>query len=347
MTISKRLQEQLDKKTKILIEIFKNEFLKTKNKKEFKDGRVVKFLDSSNEDSKFFFFGEDNEEDYEDPEEMREFASVIFKVDVIIVRINYKGIKQGGFFHTTPEIFLKNFDYFKKIIEQIARHEYGHSFLTKTDFEGYPKNVRSFLKKINSDDIFNVPESKIEDLKKAFRESDYGRIDESLKIVDLHLVEKLLKEFHADFSVFNKIDNSPLKESLRLTQYELNKGLKDTAEWRTKFYSSSNFDVKDLSKYFFFIKVFTQKYYIHNNWNMLVDGFDMYQLSNLLKLYHVVNGIIKKIIKKYDTFDKMRECIFELALAFDKFNFEKIFFNNQVVQEDILSLKTIIDKLNE
>lgn len=199
MAISKELKRELDKQVKNLIKVFKKEFLLIKSRTEYNDDRSVHFINSKKGPPTKFFFGEEEEEKDKFPKDMREFVSVIYKSDKIVISINYKEIYQGGFFRTTPKIFLKNLKFYENVVRQIARHEYGHSFLNKSDFDAYPKKVRTFLKEINCDDIFEVSESQMEDLKESFKNSDYGKTDKILETIQLNFVEKILREFHANF----------------------------------------------------------------------------------------------------------------------------------------------------
>jgi len=276
---------------------------------------------------------------------MRKFVSVIYKSDKIVISINYKEIYQGGFFRTTPKIFLKNLKFYENVVKQIARHEYGQNFLNKSDFDTYPKKVRTFLKEIKCDDIFEVSESHMEDLKERFRNSDYGKIDKILETIQLNFVEKILREFHADYSACNRIDSSTPTEVLNLFLFAFQESLRDLPKWEADFYSSDNFGVKELSNYFFFLLILTQIFFVYNSWNMLKEIFKKHNLEKLLRVFHLINGILKKIILISENFDRMRKHLYELAKILDSFQFEKLFFENDLDQEKLALVRNYIQIL--
>ncbi len=345
MVISKELKRELDKQVKNLINVFKKEFLLIKSRAEYNDDRSVYFISSKKGPPTKFFFGEEEEEKDNFPKDMREFVSVIYNSDKIVISINYKEIYQGGFFRTTPKIFLKNLKFYENVVMQIARHEYGHSFLNKSDFDAYPKIVRTFLKEINCDDIFEVPESQMEDLKESFKNSDYGKTDKFLETIQLNFVEKILREFHADYSVCNRIDSSTPTEALNLSLFAFQEGLRDLPKWEADFYSSDNFGVKELSNYFFFLLILTQIFFVYNAWNMLKEIFKKHNLEKLLGVFHLINGILKKIILISENFDGMRKHLYELAKILDSFQFEKLFFENDLDQEKLALIRNYIQIL--
>lgn len=345
MVISKELKSELDKQVKKLINVFKKEFLLIKSREDYDDDRRVDFINLKKAPPAKFFFGEEGEENDNLPKEMREFVSVLYKSDEIIISINYKEIYKGGFFRTSPKLFLKNRNYYENIVKQIARHEYGHSFLNKSEFDSYPKKVRAFLKEVNCDDISAVSEDQQENLKKCFRNSDFGKVDKILETIRLDFVEKILREFHADYSACNRIDSYPPTESLKLDLFAFQEGLRDLPKWQTEFYSSDDFGVKELSNYFFFLLILTQIFFIYNSWNMLKETFEKYKLENLLGVFHLLNGVLKKIVVTSENFDEMRIYLYKLAKILDSFQFEKLFFENDLDQENLALVKNYIQIL--
>lgn len=345
MSFSKELKRELDNRVKKLINVFKKEFNLIKNRPEYNDHRRIDFTNLRETQPPVFSFAEEEEEEGKYPEGMRVFASIDYKVDKIVISINYREIYQGGFFRTTTKIFLKNQKFYEKVVKQIARHEYGHSFLSKTEFDSYPKEVRDFLKEIKCDDIFEVPENKIDELKETFRNSDYGKIDKILENIQLDSVEKMLKEFHADYSANKKIDNTPPLESLKLDVYAFQEGLSDLPKWQENFYHGEDFGVKELSQYFFFLLILTQIFYVYNSWNLLKAVFKEFNLEKLLGIFHILNQILYKIVIKSEKFDGMRKYLYELAKILDSLHFEKLFFENDLDQENLALLKNYIQTL--
>jgi len=318
MTISKELKKKIDKQVKKLINAFKMEFMEVKGRDNFNDDRKVLFLNAEKHNKKPFYFGEGEEEEFQQPESVKEFASVKYKQDKILVFINYAGIYKGYFFHTTAENFLNSYMFYLQVVKQIAQHEYGHSFLTETGFDRYPKEVKSFLQKIGCDDIDEVPHDKKEQLKEIFRKSEYGQVDRRIKTIELMLVEKSLIEYHANYSVKIKIDKSLPIESLKLKIWEFKESLKEKDIWKKKIFQSQNFGIKELSIYFFFLLILTQNFHIFKVWEKLEEIFSAHELSELLRLFHFINTILRTIIRTKRNFDTITLAIYKLAEILDK-----------------------------
>lgn len=198
-----------------------------------------------------------------------------------------------------------------------------------------------FKKKFNYRDLDDVPLSKKGELKEAFKKDKYGEIDNELKIIKLGLVEKSLKEFHAKYSVKKRIDNSIPNELLKRRIWELKQAL---SEGRERFHNSQELGMKELSNIFLDFLIFTQEFYIFNVWNKLEVVFEEQKFNEMLHLFHQLNKILKKIIKKNRNFDGMRLDIFELAKILDKLDFGKIFFENFILEKDLISLNNFIDE---
>ena len=342
MTISEELKIEFNKQVRKLLNIFMKEFIKVKEREEFNDNRKVLFSDGNKNPLKSFYFGNgEKKKESKKSKSIKKMFSAQYKRDKVIIRIYCSEIHENTFFNTKPKIFFDNLDLFKKYFKQIAHHEYGHRFLTKTEFDAYPLNVRTFLKKFNYRDLDDVPLSKKGELKEAFKKDKYGEIDNELKIIKLGLVEKSLKEFHAKYSVKKRIDNSIPNELLKRRIWELKQAL---SEGRERFHNSQDLGMKELSNIFLDFLIFTQEFYIFNVWNKLEVVFEEQKFNEMLRLFHQLNKILKKIIKKNRNFDGMRLDIFELAKILDKLDFGKIFFENFILEKDLISLNNFIDE---
>ena len=340
MTISDELKIKFNKQVRRLIYIFIKEFIKVKEREEFDDNRKVLFLDGTKNPLKPFYFGNgEKKEESKKPKSFKTWFSAQYKQDKVIIRIYCSEIHENTFFHTSPEIFFSNLDFFENLFKQIAHHEYGHSFLTETEFDAYPQNVRNFLIKFNYRDLDDVPPIKNGELNEAFKKDKYGEID------NLGLVEGSLKEFHSNYYVKKKINGSIPDESLRKRRGELKLILSDLSERKEKYYNSQELGMKKFSNQFFKVLTFTQEFYIFNEWNKLEVVFDEHKFNEMLGLFHKLNKIFKKIIEKNWNFDEMRDDIFELAKVLDNFNYEKIFFKNLIVEKDLILLNKFIDEL--
>jgi len=62
-------------------------------------------------------------------------------------------------------------------------------------------------------------------------------------------------------------------------------------------------------------------------------------------VFHLINGILKKIILISENFDGMRKHLYELAKILDSFQFEKLFFENDLDQEKLALIRNYIQIL--
>jgi len=78
---------------------------------------------------------------------------------------------------------------------------------------------------------------------------------------------------------------------------------------------------------------------------MLKETFEKHKLENLLGVFHLLNGILKKIVVISENFDEMRIYLYKLAKILDSFQFEKLFFENDLDQENLALIKKYIQIL--
>lgn len=331
-----------------LVDIFKNEFTKTVRKPEFEDSRNIEFFDWSRWRKRPFWFGEENIYSKKKKIKLNNASfGCEWDINVIKVYINYKGIYHGNLIKYRNYELKSNFSFYENYIKQIAHHEYGHTFITKTEFGLHPKEVRNYLKEIRVTDISKVPKHEKNKLKIKFEESKYGIIAESLKRFNLNDIIDSFLEFHADYTVFKKINKVIPIENLKRRKLEMSMLLKDFEKLRLNKESFSKTDNDEFSAIFFKILIYTQKIFIFNEWNQLINFFNQYNLNKFLDILHLISGFYEKIIKINSNFDSMSYDLFELAKILDKIDYEEIIFRNIINKNNIRELAEFTNNLKE
>ncbi len=110
-----------------------------------------------------------------------------------------------------PEDFI----FLKSILEYTARHEYSHTFLTKNIYNQKPKGEREILHRVGWRKFKDVPEVMKKEVFEEIKETSFYVCLQELVNVDLGVLLREFKEFHANYTVLKKIDENLPKEVLR------------------------------------------------------------------------------------------------------------------------------------
>jgi len=213
----------------------------------------------------------------------------------------------------------------KKYVEEIANHEYGHTMTLENIFLLFPKDTRHILTNMNLDDITK------DDLVRCYAESNCYYLEYiSLRNIDLNFFEHIFLDFWANLKVRDEIDEYP-EECLN----ERLNGFYDL----TPLVINPNTSLKLL--------LYTQLFFIHDKWDLLVEIIRESELDLLLQLYNIINGIFNKIIELNDDFDSMEEDLVDLARKLETLNYREIIFNNQLTNQDRRKLEAFVGRLRE
>lgn len=225
------------------------------------------------EEKRELFFPEDDENGV--------FPHFLFKENAIVqenwtdgvieIRFNEEFIKENTLTNSEWSVeFLENY------IREIANHEYGHTITMESIFYLYPKDTRHILMSKNPNEITK------KDLERCYAESKC--FYPNLTKIDLNFFEHIFLDYWANLKVRYEIDGNPpealLKEHL------------DGSEAILPF-SIKNYP----SRYLLELLLYSQLFFIHDKWDMLVEIFNESELDQLLLLYKTINFFFIKLLK--------------------------------------------------
>lgn len=181
-----------------------------------------------------------------------------------------------------------------------------------------------------------------------------------MRLIKIDIIIKLdneYKEFHANYMVFKKIDNSVSIEALQWRFMQLAPLIENLKNRKKEiiFNISSNPNLGLLKKNEYFtlyhyIILYTQDIFIFGEWDRLIDLFKEHNMIMFLYFLHLINEIFKEVADNNNDLDSMREDIINLGFIMDKIDYEKLIFENQFQEKDKLLLKefrsSLKDKIN-
>ncbi len=291
------------------------DFIKRTFKDDFND--IYKRFEEKRE----LFFPEDNEKGV--------FPHFLFKENAIVqenwtdevieIRFNDEFIKENTLTNSEWSVeFLEDY------IREIANHEYGHTITMKSIFYLYSKDTRHILMDKNPNEITK------KDLERCYAESKC--FYPNLMKIDLNIFEHIFLDYWANLKVRYEIDGNPPETLLK---YRLD-GFKAILPFSIKNYPS---------RYFLELLLYSQLFFIHDKWNMLVEIFNESKLDQLLLFFKIINSFFDKIIEINEDFDSMEELLFELVIILEKLNYEDIILKNRLNNQDKRALQTFISKI--
>lgn len=230
-----------------------------------------------------------------------------------------------------PEDFL----FLKSIIEYIARHEYGHTFLTENIYNLKPKGEREILHRVGYRNFKDVPEDTQKKIFEEIKETVFFKCLQELANVDLGVLLGEFKEFHANYSVLEKIVDKVPKEVLRWNYNHLADIIKNLHSNKEKIIENiknrENYKVFKKNEFFYLlfdILTITFEIYVFNEWDQLIPLFQGQNMINFLYFMQMINEIFKNITDNNEDFDSMVESICDLGHLLELVNSEQLIFNN-------------------
>ena len=274
------------------------------------------------EDERELFFPEDNEVGIF-PHFFFEENAVVqenWTSEVIEIRFNDEFLKELTNTHSDW-----NIDFLKDYIKEVANHEYGHTLTMESIFYLYPKDTRHILLNKNPSEITK------KDLKRTYAESKC--FYPNVKKVDLNFFEKIVfLDYWANLKVRYEIDSNP-PEALLKERLDGSKAILP--------FSIINYP----SKYLLELLLYSQLFFIHDKWELLVGIYDESNLDQLLFLYKTINSIFDKIIEISEDFDSMEELLFDLLEILERLNYKDIILKNRLNNQDKQSLRSFISRI--
>ena len=207
--------------------------------------------------------------------------------DVIEIRFNEKMINSYIIDNTEWDI-----EFIERYIQELANHEYVHTITLESVFYLYPKDTRHIL-------LNKIPNEIIEeDLNRCYAESKcfYPNVNK----INLNFFEVVVfLDYWANLKVRYEIDHHTPETLLR--------DRLDGTRVIIPFHIKNN-----PKKYFLELLLYSQLFFIHDKWDMLVEIYHESELDHLLLLYKTINSFFDKIIEINEDFDSMEELLFDL-----------------------------------
>lgn len=214
-------------------------------------------------------------------------------------------------------------EFYTNLYEQIAHHEYGHTYLicsSSTMF--YPNEALEYLEKKGYKNIKKIPEEEIATFKNISQNSRQHRINQTLDNVNFMDIANGVSECHANHTMRYLLKVDLPIEFLKHTKIDLLDGLHDY----------STFDLNDLKKDYINRRINdwvikANDLFIYDKLDTLRSTCEKYGFMPLLEFSHKINSRYLEIIQQNSELKDMKESILALAVDTNKLNFIELFFN--------------------
>jgi len=216
----------------------------------------------------------------------------------------------------------KHFKFFKNLYEQMAYHEYGHTYLTtSTSSMFYPTEGLDFLKSNNIKNIYDIPDGDIAEFQRIVKNSKQSRINKNLKNVNFIDIAIGVSECHANYSMRNILKVKEPIEFLKFSKVDLLDGL----------YDYSKFNMDTLSKDYINQRINNwvikaNNLFIFDKWDTMKQACEKYNFMPLFDFVYELNQKYLGIVKNTNDIDEMKNEILSLAVESNKLDFMELFF---------------------
>ena len=217
----------------------------------------------------------------------------------------------------------KHFKFFKNLYEQMAYHEYGHTYLTtSTSSMFYPTEGLTFLKNNNLKNINDIPDDDIAEFQRIVKNSKQSQINKSLKNVNFIDIAIGISECHANYSMRNILKVKEPTEFLNFSKVDLLDGLHDY----------NKFDMDTISKDYINQRINNwvikaNDLFIFDKWETMKQTCEKYNFIPLYDFAYDLNQKYLEIVKKNNDIDEMKNEILSLAVETNKLDFMELFFS--------------------
>lgn len=248
--------------------------------------------------------------------------------------------------------FPENYIQLDSIIKYIARHEYGHTFITKSIYDLKSKGEREILSLIGVNNLKDIPKENVVETLDKVKNTPFFKCVEDLQNIDLVVLLKEFREFHANYTVLTKINDEIPKELLGWKYSQLELIIKNLRSRKDEIVdnieSRENYRIFKRSAYFYLlfnIIALTYEIYIFSGWDQLIPLFEEQNMINILIFIYLVHEIFENIAMHNKSYDSMIENLMDLGYLMEPIDFEKILFKNQIFDTNFDSLKEYKNKL--
>lgn len=213
-------------------------------------------------------------------------------------------------------------EFFKKLYEQCAYHEYGHTYLMlSTSMMFYPTEVLDYLGKNEIRYISELPLNKRIECNQINEHSDQALRDQKLNNFKFMDVANGVGECHANYCVLTKLRKETPTELLKFSRADLLSGLHDY----------SNFDINSMEKSYLNRRIInwivkSSDFLVYDKWHIIEKETKKYGFERLSKLAYDISSKFLKIAKNDDDLVEMKKEMLTMAEEIDKLNFIEIVF---------------------
>ena len=216
-----------------------------------------------------------------------------------------------------------HFKFFKSLYEQMAYHEYGHTYLTtSTSSMFYPSEGLNFLKNNNIQNINEIPDDKITEFQRIVKDSKQSRINKNLKNINFMDIAIGVSECHANYSMRNTLKVKEPTEFLSFSKVDLLDGLHDY----------SKFNIKTITKNYINTRVNNwiikaNDLFIFDKWDSMKQACEKYNFMSLFNFTYEINEKYLEIVKNNNELADLKDGILSLAMETNKLDFMELFFS--------------------
>lgn len=215
-----------------------------------------------------------------------------------------------------------HFTFFKNLYQQMAYHEYGHTFLifsSSTLF--YPTESIKFLERNNIRYVNNIPKDKITEFRSITENSKQNRINQNLKNISFMDIANGVAECHANYSMRNVLKLKDPIEFLKFSKVDLLDGLHDY----------SKFDVKKLSNDYINRRINNwvikaNDLFIYDKWDTMKNPCEKYGFTSVFNFAYDLNRKYLQIVNDNNELESMKDEILSLATEINNLDFKEMFF---------------------
>jgi len=216
-----------------------------------------------------------------------------------------------------------HFIFFKNLYEQMAYHEYGHTYLfTSTSTMFNPTEGLKFLKSNNLKTIYDIPDDKVAEFQRIVETSKQNRINKNLKNTTFQDIANGVAECHANYSMRHTLKLKEPIEFLNFSKVDLLNGLHD--------YSKFNMDTTSKDYINNRINNWVIKandLFIFDKWDTMKQACEKYNFKPLFDFAYELNQKYLGIVKNSNEMADIKDDILSLAVEINKLDFMELIFS--------------------
>lgn len=254
--------------------------------------------------------------------EQKHFLLMAKEQETIEFYVNWERLGNINLKGKTYYDLEKNFKFFKNLYEQMAYHEYAHTYLTtSTSSMFYPTEGLNFLNNNNIKNINDIPEVNIADFQRIVENSRQSRINKTLKNINFMDIAIGVSECHANYSMRNILKVKEPIEFLNFSKVGILDGLHDYSKFNMETISKDYINLR-INKWV----IKANDLFIFDKWDTMKQACEKYNFLPLFDFAYDLNKKYLGIVKNNNEIDEMKNEILSLAVETNKLDFMELFF---------------------